>query len=99
MMAEKRQTDTAELTREAVRLVTTQGYGVAEAARNQGINATTLVCGKREHEAREDGAFPGQGRLSPAPGELHRLREGNRRLRMPREMLKKAAAFFANEPR
>ena len=97
MMAEKRQTDTAELTREAVRLVTTQGYGVAEAARHLGINATMLGRWKREHEAREDRAFPGKGRLSPDQEELHRLREENRRLRMEREILKKAAAFFANE--
>jgi transposase-like protein len=34
MLAEKRQTDTAELKRAAVRLVTAQGDGVAEAARH-----------------------------------------------------------------
>jgi transposase len=97
MMAEKRQTYTAEFKREAVRLVTAQGYGVGEAARNLGIKATMLGRWKREHEAREDRAFPGKGRLSPDQEELHRLREENRRLRMAREILTKAAAFFANE--
>jgi transposase len=97
MMAEKRQTYTAEFKREAVRLVTAQGYGVGEAARNLGIKATRLGRWKREHEAREDRAFPGKGRLSPEQEELHRLREEHRRLRMEREILKKAAAFFANE--
>jgi transposase len=86
-----------EFTREAVRLVTVHGYGVAEAARNLGINATMLGRWKREHEARERGAFPGKGHLPPDQEELHRLREENKRLRMEREILKKAAAFFANE--
>jgi len=31
--------------------------------------------------------------------ELYRLRKENKRLRMEREILKKAAAFFANEPK
>ena len=97
MMAEKRQTYTVEFKREAVRLVTVHGYGVAAAARNLGLNATMLGRWKRLQEAQEDRAFPGKGRLSPDQEELHRLREENKRLRMEREILKKAAAFFANE--
>jgi transposase len=96
MMVEKRQTYTAEFTHEAVRLVTVHGYGVANAARNLGINATMLGRWTRAQEAREDRAFPGKGRLSPEPEELHCLREEHTRLRMEREMLKKAAAFCAN---
>ena len=96
-MAEKRPTYTAEFKHEAVRLVTVHGYGVAEAARNLGINAMMLGRWKREQEAREDSAFPGKGRLSPEHEELHRLREENQRLRLEREILNKAAAFFANE--
>jgi transposase len=97
MTAEKRQTYTAEFKREAVRLVMAYGYGITEAARNLGINATMLDRWKRELGARENGAFPGKGRLSPDQEELHRLREENKRLRMERESFKKAAAFFANE--
>jgi len=96
-MTGKRQTYTAEFKREAVRLVTVHGYGVAEAARNLGLNATMLGHWKHEHEAREDGAFPGKGRLSPDQEELHRLHEENKRLQMEREILKKVAAFFASE--
>ena len=66
MLAEKRQTYTAEFKHEAVRLVTVHGYGVAEAARNLGINATMLGRWKREQaDPREDRAFPGKGRLLP----------------------------------
>ena len=38
MMAEKRKTSIPEFQREAVRLVTEQHYGLAEAARDLGIN-------------------------------------------------------------
>jgi transposase len=97
MMAEKRQTYTAEFKRDAVRLVTAHGYGIAEAARNLGINAAMLGRWKRELAARENRAFPGKGRLAPDQEELHRLREENKRLWIEREILKKAAAFFASE--
>ena len=65
MMTEQRQTYTAEFKCEAVRLVTAHGYGVGEAARNLGLNATMLQRWKRELAARETGVFPGKGRLSP----------------------------------
>ena len=97
MMTEKRQTYTAECKREAVRLVTEHHYGVAEAARNLGINTNMLRRWKREFVANANGAFPGKGRLSPEQEELQRLRAENTRLRMEREILQKAAAFFANE--
>jgi transposase len=86
MMAEKRKTYTAEVKREAVRLVTEHHYGVAEAARHVGINTNMLRRWKRERADSGHGAFPGNGRLSPEPEELHRLRAENKRLRMEREI-------------
>jgi transposase len=86
MMTEKRKTYTAEFKCEAVRLVTAHGYGVGEAARNLGLNANMLQRWKRELAVRENGAFPGKGRLSPDQEELHRLREENKRLRMERDI-------------
>jgi transposase len=97
MMMEKRQTYTAEFKCEAIRLVTEHGYSVAEAARNLGLNAQMLQRWKRELAARENGAFPGKGRLSPDQEEVHRLREDNKRLRMERDILKKALGFVASE--
>jgi transposase len=44
-----------------------------------------------------DSAFPGKGNLSQEHEEIRRLREENKRLRMEREILKKATAFFAKE--
>jgi transposase len=86
MVAEKRQTSTAAVKHEAVGLVTVPGDGVANAARNVGRNATRLGRWKRAHEAREARAFRGEGRVSPEPEELHRLREEHKRLRLAREM-------------
>ena len=97
MTGGKRQKYSSEFKREAVGLVIEQGYGVAEAARNLGIHDNMLRRWKRELQQDEGGAFPGKGHLRLDDEELHRLREENKRLRMEREILKKAAAFFAKE--
>jgi transposase len=96
-MTDKRRIYTEAFKREAVRLVTEQGYGVAAAARNLGLNASMLGRWKREVEQTMNGAFLGNGRGSLDPEEVYRLREENRRLRMEREILKKALGFFASE--
>jgi transposase-like protein len=79
MMAEKRKTSTAECKREAVRLVTEHHDGVAEAARHLGSTTTRLRRWKREAADDAHGAFPGNGRRSPAQAALHRLRADNTR--------------------
>ena len=98
-MAEKRKTYTAEFKQEAVRLITEQRYGVAETARNLGVNVNMLRRWKQEYTTNAAAAFPGNGHLSPAQDELRHLREENKRLKMEREILKKAMRFFVNEPR
>ena len=97
MSEQHKRTYTPEFKREAVRLVTEQGYKVTEAARNLGINPNVLARWKSQLTAGETNAFPGKGRLTPEKEELQRLRKENQRLRMERDILKKAAAFFANE--
>ena len=79
------------------RMLTEQGYKVTEAARNLGINPSVLQRWKTELASAGPNAFPCKGRLNPEQEELQRLRKENQRLRMEREILKKAAAFFANE--
>ena len=51
---------------------------------------------KREVEAQQRAAVPGNGRVSPAQEELQRLREDQKRLRMERDMLKKALGYCAS---
>jgi transposase len=96
-MSVKRKMYTAEFKREAVSLITDHGYGVSEAARNLGLHANMLRKWQRKLEQQGENAFPGNGRLSPDQEELHRLRQENKRLRMEREILKKATLFFAKE--
>jgi transposase len=97
-MAEKRKVYTAEFKQEAVHLITEQRYGVAETARNLGVNVNMLRRWKQEYTTNVAAAFPGTGRLTPEQEELRRLQEENKRLRMERDILKKAMRFFVNEP-
>ena len=97
MNDQKRRQYTAEFKREAVELVTKQGYTISEGARSLGIRRTMLDRWRREQLDKEKNAFPGTGHRSPEADELVRLREENRRLKLEREILKKAVAFFAKE--
>ena len=98
-MTQKRKNYTAEFKREAVRLVTEQGYSMSQAARNLDININMLRRWKKQINEQGQNAFPSKGRLLPDQEELYRLREENKRLRMERDILKKTVTFFANESR
>ena len=98
-MARRRRTYTPEFKAEAVKLVTGQGYSVAEAARSLGIHETLLRSWKHAVETQGEQAFPGHGQLPPFEEELRRLRAENQRLRAERDILKKATALFALEVR
>src|SRR3954467_14181177 len=97
IMAKKRRTYTPEFKAEAVKLVTEQGYSVAEAARSLGVHDTLLRSWKQALDAQGDQAFPGHGKLPPFEEELRQLRADNKRLRTERDILKKATALFAQE--
>jgi len=94
---QKRRQYTTEFKREAVGLVTNQGYTITEAAKSLGIRAQMLGRWRREQLQKQQSAFPGTGHQPPEVAEMNRLREENRRLKLEREILKKAAAFFAKE--
>ena len=77
----------------AVKLVNEQGYSPAEAAKSLGIDPGNVRGWLDKFAA---AATPTEeGSLK---AELRRLRKENGRLLMEREILKKAAAFFAREP-
>lgn len=93
METKTRRKFTRQFKEEAVKLVTEQHYNTSEAARNLGIGANLLRRWKRELEDEAAGT-----RLSPDEREeLVRLRREVKTLRQEREILKKAAAFFARE--
>lgn len=82
---------------EAVKLVKDRGVGIPQAARDLQIQETVLRRWIRESDADPVCAFPGQGQLKPEQAELEHLRRENAKLRMERDLLKKAAAYFAKE--
>ena len=82
---------------DAINLVKEQGYSRADAARSLSINANMLSRWIKEFEADRGDAFRGNGKLTDEQLEIRQLREENRRLKMEKDILKKAAAFFAQE--
>jgi transposase len=82
---------------EAVRLVKERGVSVAQASRDLDVHENVLRKWMREQASDPQRAFPGQGVMKPEQAELDRLRKENAKLRMERDLLKKAAAYFARE--
>jgi len=86
---------TREFKVSAVKLVNEQGYNSVEAAKSLGVDPTSVRQWVKKFSAEEGLAPSGEGAVQ---AELRRLRKENAQLRMEREILKKAAAFFAKEP-
>ena len=85
---------TREFKLSAVKLVNEQGYSPAEAARSLGVDPNSVRDWVEKLSADAGVAPSGEGALQ---AELRRLRKENTRLLMERDILKKAAAFFARE--
>ena len=96
-MARTRRTYTPEFKAEAVKLVTEQGYSVAEAARSLGLSENLIRNWRQALQDQGEHAFPGHGQLSPFEEENRCLRAENQRVLAERDILKKAVAFFARE--
>jgi transposase len=97
-MARTRTTYTAEIKLRAVKMILDQKLSVAEVARQLDVGENLLRQWKKTFVAQGDAAFPGHGNLPPAEDELRRLRAEVARLKAERDLLKKAAAYFANPP-
>ena len=85
-----------EFKQEAVKQVTERGYPVAEVADRLGVSAHSLykwvkavTPDKSEQQSKE---------LLEAKSEILRLRAQMRRIEEERDLLKKAARYFAKEP-
>ena len=95
-MATRRQFS-REFKLEAVRLVKERGVSVAQAARDLDLHENVLRKWVREAAADPQHAFPGLGQMKPEQAEIDRLKKEVAKLKMERDILKKAAAYFARE--
>jgi transposase len=88
---------TDEFKEQAVRLVLDEGKSVSAVARELDLVPTAL--GNWVKQARADRSGGATGLTTAEREELARLRKENRILQEEREILKKAAAFFAKHQR
>ena len=82
---------------EAVKLVLERRVAMVQAARELEVHVNVLRTWVRAHRADPVHAFPGVGQQKPEAAELTQLRREVARLKMERDILKKAAAYFAKE--
>ena len=94
-MSGKRKKYTPEFREQAARLVIETGRPVAHVAAEIGVGEQLL--GRWVRQARDDGDDNGAVLDADERAELERLRKENSELRLDRQFLKKAAAFFASE--
>ena len=96
MAKRKRRAFTTEFKAQAVRIVRESGKPVGTVARELDLTETALRSWVRQAEIDAGGGTAG-ARTTEEREELGRLRRENRTLRMERDILKKATAFFAKE--
>jgi transposase len=86
---------TKEFKTEAVRLAMQGERPMSEAAHDLGVHPNVLYKWVREHKADPSQAFPGKGRLRADDEEIARLKRDYERVKMERDILKKAMAIFS----
>jgi transposase len=94
---ERRRTFSREFKLEAVKLVTERGVAVAQAAKDLDVHENVLRKWVRELRDEPQESFPGNGKQKAQAAEIARLRKEVAKLKMERDILKKAAAYFAKE--
>jgi transposase len=96
-MGTNRRTFSREYKLEAVKLIRERGVSVAQAARDLDVHPNVLRKWVQDFTDDPAGAFPGHGNLKPEQQEIERLRREVMKLRAERDILKKAAAYFAKD--
>ncbi len=88
---------TREFKLEAVKLIRDRGVSVAQASRDLGVHGTVLRTWVKAFAGDPVQAFPGHGQIKPEQAEIARLKREVTKLKAERDILKKAAAYFAKE--
>ncbi len=96
MAKRKRRAFTTEFKAQAVRIVRESGKPISAVARELDLTETALRSWVRQAEI-DTGRGASGALTTEEREELGRLRRENRTLRMERDILKKATAFFAKE--
>ncbi len=96
-MGKSRRKHSREFKLAAVKQVVEHDRPVSEVADSLGVNRNLLTRWKSQLEAEGAVAFPGHGKQSELEEENRRLRRELSIARQEREILKKAAAYFAND--
>jgi transposase len=98
-MVAKRRSFTREFKIETVQMLTNTDTSVVQAAEDFGIHPNTLYKWVRQYSEQAEDAFPGKGRQTSEAEQIRQLQRENQRLRMERDILKKAMAIFSKEPK
>ena len=98
-LAKKRRIYTKEFKLEAVRLVIDQGRTIADVAGSLGVGESVLSQWKSNYAKLSSEAFPGKGRRTAHDEEVWQLKKQLARTQQERDILKKALAYFASEPK
>lgn len=95
----KRRTFSAEFKRDALKLAASPGYTIEKAAASLGISGAAIQKWRQAEKEEGADAFRGNG-VRTAEGErIRQLENEVRELRAERDILKKAAAYFATNQR
>ena len=88
---------TREYKLEAEKLIKERGVAVLQASQDLYVHPTQLRKWMKEFAGDPQDAFPGHGQLKPEQAEIARLKREVTKLKAERDILKKAAAYFAKE--
>ena len=88
---------TREFKLEAVRLIRDRGVSYAQASQDLSVHESQLRNWVKKSAEDPQHAFPGQGQMKPEQLEIARLKREVIKLKAERDILKKAAAYFAKE--
>jgi transposase len=88
---------TREFKLEAIRLIRERGVSYAQASHDLSVHQSQLRGWVKAAAEDSQHAFPGQGQMKPEQLEIAQLKREVIRLKAERDILKKAAAYFAKE--
>ena len=88
---------TREFKLEAVHLIRERGVSYARASEDLKVHPTQLRNWVKAYAEDTQQTFPGVGQMKPEQLEISRLKREVVRLKAERDILKKAAAYFAKE--